>query len=339
MSDFHPETRTYAGGSGQPQGTLRQEETARETALRGTTQQGVTQGDGQQGTTQQVRETAQQTAQQAKEAAGEVAATAKDQVRTVAQEARDQTRHVVHQLRRRTDEQAWQQSRRAAGAIRQWTEQLESAADGVTPDSPMRDVVRQVADRGRRTADYLETEGLTGAVRDVQDFARRRPGLFLAGALVAGFLAGRAVKAVATAEDPAETDDARRFGSGTAYGSAPDHGRGTAYAPGSPSPVRYGDGADAGNGLTGESVTGSTGTGGPGTGAASPSYGTGTGSGNGTGYETGGRYPAGEFRDGRTDGRTDGYTNGRGDGYADGDGNGRGHSGGFPGGLPGGEPR
>ncbi|WP_204287439.1 hypothetical protein [Microbispora amethystogenes] len=164
-------------------------------------------------------------------------------------------------------------------------------------------MVRQVADRGRRTADYLETEGLSGAVRDVQDFARRRPGLFLAGALVAGFLAGRAVKAVTSAEDPAPENDARRFGSGTAYGSATDHGRGTAYGPGSPSPVRYGDGT--GNGLTGESVPGSTGTGGAGTGVASPSYG------NGNGYETSARYPGGDFRDGRTDGYADGYGNGR----------------------------
>ncbi|KAB8180064.1 ATP synthase F0 subunit B [Microbispora catharanthi] len=312
MSDFHTETRTYAGGSELPQGAGRQQ-----AGQQGTGYQGAP----QQGTAQQVRQAAQETAHEARTAAGEVAVTAKDQARTVAHEAREQTRQVLHQLRRHTDEQARHQSRRAAGAIRQWTGELEAIGDNSKPDSPMRGVVQQVAEQGHRAADYLETEGLHGAVRDVQDFARRRPGLFLAGALVAGFLVGRAVKAVASAEDPHADGAARRFDSGTAYGTDAD-GSGAAYGSGSPSSAPYGTrppttyGTGTQHTLVGESVSGSTGTGGPGTGVtASPSYGTGDGyragdgtrDGTGTGYTTGARYPSEEIRDGRPDGHADGY--------------------------------
>lgn len=257
-----------------------------------------------------------------------MAVTAKDQARTVAHEAREQTRQVLHQLRRHTDEQARHQSRRAAGAIRQWTGELEAIGDDAKPDSPMRGVVQQVAEQGHRAADYLETEGLHGAVRDVQDFARRRPGLFLAGALVAGFLVGRAVKAVASAEDPHADGAARRFDSGTAYGTDAD-GSGAAYGSGSPSSAPYGTrppttyGTGTRHTLVGESVSGSTGTGGPGTGVtASPSYGTGDGyragdgtrDGTGTGYTTGARYPSEEIRDGHPDGHADGYPGAPGNG-------------------------
>jgi hypothetical protein len=298
VSDFHTETRTYAGGSELPQGDGRQ-------------QAPTHQGTAQQGAAQQVRQAAHETAHEARTAAGEVAVTAKDQARTVAHEAREQTRQVLHQLRRHTDEQARHQSRRAAGAIRQWTGELEAIGDNAKPDSPMRGVVQQVAEQGHRAADYLETEGLHGAVRDVQDFARRRPGLFLAGALVAGFLVGRAVKAVASAEDPHADGTARRFDSGTGYGTAyPGDGSGAAYGSGSPSSAPYGTrppttyGTGTQHTLDGEPVSGSTGTAGPGTGVtAPPSYGNGTG----TGYATGARYPSEEIRDGHPDGRADGY--------------------------------
>ncbi|WP_182907359.1 hypothetical protein [Microbispora sp. H13382] len=297
-----------------------------------------------------------------------MALTAKDQARTVAHEAREQTRHVLHQLRRHTDEQARHQSRRAAGTIRQWTGELEAIGDNAQPDSPMRSVVQQVAERGHRAADYLETEGLQGAVRDVQDFARRRPGLFLAGAVVAGFLVGRAVKAVASAEDPhangpvngpavgpavgTADGDARWSDSGTAYGSgygsASGDGSGAAYGSGSPSSAPYGTrpvttyGTGTRHTVAGEPVSGSTGTGGPGTGVTpSPSYGTGNGNGTGDGYRAGGGHRTGDVT---RNGTGTGYTTGARypsdeirDSRAD---DGRGDSDGFPG-APGagGEPR
>ncbi|MGI5270187.1 hypothetical protein ACQEUU_13625 [Nonomuraea sp. CA-218870] len=135
------------------------------------------------------------TFQQGKEAAREVAATAREQTGVVAGEAREQTRQAVEQIREQARAQARHQSERAAQGIRQWADELAAMNDGAKPDSQVAGVVRQVADGGRRAADYLEQNGLAGVVSEVQDFARRKPAVFLAGALAAGFLVGRIAKA------------------------------------------------------------------------------------------------------------------------------------------------
>jgi hypothetical protein len=62
-------------------------------------------------------------------------------------------------------------------------------------------VVSRVADGGRQLAGYLETKGPEGVLREVEDFARRRPGAFLATALAAGFVVARLGKGVAKAGD------------------------------------------------------------------------------------------------------------------------------------------
>ncbi|MEU1725246.1 hypothetical protein ACNF49_28055 [Actinomadura sp. ATCC 39365] len=135
------------------------------------------------------------TLHQGKAAAQEVAGTARDATVQVAGEARAQTRRAVDELRDRVRAQSDQQSRRAAQSLREWSEDLAAMHEQAKPDSPVTNVVRQAADQGRRAADYLDRNGLTGVVSEVQSFARRRPAAFLAGALAAGFLVGRIIKA------------------------------------------------------------------------------------------------------------------------------------------------
>src|SRR5690606_38442178 len=48
-------------------------------------------------------------------------------------------------------------------------------------------------------SDYLERQGVEGLVADLQGFARRRPGAFLGGALLAGLAVGRLAKASGSA--------------------------------------------------------------------------------------------------------------------------------------------
>jgi hypothetical protein len=125
----------------------------------------------------------------------------------VAGETKEQARQMVGQLRDRAGEQVQHQSHRAAQGIRQWADDLASMSEGGKPDSPVSGVVQQVADGGRRVADYLEQHGLSGAVDEVQSFARRRPGAFLAGAAAMGFLIGRIAKASGgSASSTASTD-------------------------------------------------------------------------------------------------------------------------------------
>jgi uncharacterized protein YjbJ (UPF0337 family) len=147
------------------------------------------------GRLQQAGETARAeasaTAGQTRQAAGQVASTAAQQAKEVAGEVRQQAGSAVQDLRSRAMDEAEGQTRRAAGALRQWADDLAELAENAPGDSPARSVATQVADRGHRAADYVDKQGVEGIVGDLQSFARRRPGLFLGGALVAGLAVGR----------------------------------------------------------------------------------------------------------------------------------------------------
>lgn len=139
------------------------------------------------------------TAGQTREAAGQVASTAAQQAKTVADQVRNQAGSVVGDLRGRVMDEAEGQTKRAAGVLRQWAHDLAELADNAPGDTPARGLTAQLADRGHRAADYVDQHGVEGIVGDVQRFARRRPGLFLGGALVAGLVAGRLGKSASRA--------------------------------------------------------------------------------------------------------------------------------------------
>jgi vacuolar-type H+-ATPase subunit H len=131
-------------------------------------------------------------ASSAAEQAREIATEAKDQARTVVASAtdgaRDMVQHTVGELRNQADDQA----RRVAGSVRSTSEQLKALSEG-NPDAagPIGDYVRDGADRLARLAERLESRGWDGVLADAGRFARRRPGVFLAGAMTAGFFVGR----------------------------------------------------------------------------------------------------------------------------------------------------
>ncbi|WP_149551411.1 hypothetical protein [Streptomyces marokkonensis] len=139
------------------------------------------------------------TAGQARQAAGQVAGTAAEQARTVVGEARQQAGTVIDDLRSRAIEEADGQTRRAAGTLRQWADDFSGLAAHAENDSPARSLAARAGDRGQRAADYLERQGVEGLVADLQGFARRRPGAFLGGALLAGLAVGRLAKVTQSA--------------------------------------------------------------------------------------------------------------------------------------------
>jgi hypothetical protein len=151
------------------------------------------------------RHVAQEGGQAATRAASEIKGTAAEQAQRVAGEVGTQARSVVNDVRDRLGEQARGQSDRLAGGVRQIADQLDEMR-GDRADSPAATVVSRVAGSGRQLADYLEQNGPEGVLREVQDFARRRPGAFLAAALAAGFVVGRLGKSVAKAE-PSDDHD------------------------------------------------------------------------------------------------------------------------------------
>ncbi|MFH8369904.1 hypothetical protein [Streptomyces sp. NPDC018031] len=127
------------------------------------------------------------------QAAGEVTATAADQAKEVAGQARQQAGTVLHEMRGRVADEVDGQTRRLAGTVRQWADDLHGLSRDAA-DSPARGMVTQTADGGHRAADYLDRHGVGDMVRDLEDFARRRPGVFLGGAALAGLVVGRLAK-------------------------------------------------------------------------------------------------------------------------------------------------
>jgi len=180
-----------------------------------------------------------------------VAGTAKEQIRDVADEVKAQSRNVAAEVRDGVTEQARVQQGNLAQAVRRMADELESMAEQ-RPNSPAATVVSRVAEGGHQVARYLAERGPEGVLAEVQDFARRRPGAFLATALVSGFVIGRLGRGVigaATSSSPMDepqprptmtpyVEDTSRLGSMTgaeedtfAYSSSGGNG---VYASGEP---------------------------------------------------------------------------------------------------------
>ncbi|MEU6868778.1 hypothetical protein ABZ924_37085 [Streptomyces sp. NPDC046876] len=131
--------------------------------------------------------------------AAEVGGTVKEQAANVVGEATSQARNLAGGLRDQLQGQAQAQTRSLAQNVRRLAQELHEMSENGKPDSAMAGVARKVAEGGKRAADRIEQRGPDGLLGDLQNFARRRPGAFLAGAAVAGFLVGRAEKGVIAA--------------------------------------------------------------------------------------------------------------------------------------------
>jgi hypothetical protein len=179
-----------------------------------------------------VKEVAAQGTQAAGQAASDVRDTAADQAQRVAAEARTQARNVAADVRDKLGEQARTQNDRLVGSIRETADHLDEMR-GDRSGTPAATVVSRVADGGRQLADYLDQHGPEGVLREVQDFARRRPGAFLATALAAGFVVGRLGKSVAKADPDAGADTSVKPSTDTFASSYPQTGTGyePAYVP------------------------------------------------------------------------------------------------------------
>jgi hypothetical protein len=136
------------------------------------------------------------------QAASDVKETAAEQAQRVGAEAKTQARNVASDVRDRMSDQAHTQNDKLVSGIRQTADQLDEMR-GDRADSPAATVVSRVAGSGRQLADYLDRNGPEGMLREVQDFARRRPVAFLAAALATGFVVGRLGKGMAKADPDA----------------------------------------------------------------------------------------------------------------------------------------
>jgi hypothetical protein len=180
-------------------------------------------------------------AQTAREQAGSVAGTVGDQAREVASETRTQARHLVQEGADQLRGQASDGQRRLAGSLRDLSGQLRQMSDRGEGSGLAANLVDEATQRTDQLASWLEAREPGDVVTEVRRFARRRPGLFLAGAAIAGVVVGRLTRNVlASAQDDR---------SGTATGqrprtdvrSAPLPERATAPVSGYPSTPVTGD--------------------------------------------------------------------------------------------------
>jgi hypothetical protein len=147
------------------------------------------------------QENAEASARTVQEKASDDAGTARQEASRVVGETSAQAQDLVGRLKGQVGEQASGQTHNLAENIRRLASELRAMSENGKPDSPATSIVRQVADQGETIADRLEHRGPDGLVNDLQGFARRRPGLFLAGAALAGFAVSRLTKGVSAAGD------------------------------------------------------------------------------------------------------------------------------------------
>lgn len=159
------------------------------------------------------------TAEQAQDAAStaadegmRVTEVAQEEARKVAGEATEQVRAVVDDARTQMTEQVGEQTRQQrdnlVSTLGTFGDDLEQMAENTDSNGLAVSVASEVAHHTQSITSYLDGREPGELLQDVRDFARRRPGAFLLGALVAGVVAGRLTRGVKDA-DP-----------GTASGSA-----------------------------------------------------------------------------------------------------------------------
>ena len=165
---------------------------------------------------------AQAVGQDSKQAAQAVASTAGEEAKRTTREAKDQARQLWSQTRSDLTEQASAQQTRAASSLRQLAEQLQSMAGAADQEGPARGLVEDVARRAGDAATWLDQRDPGSLLDEARDFARRRPGTFLAVAAGIGVIAGRLSRSLV---DEARDSDAST--SGGAYGTTAGGAYGT----------------------------------------------------------------------------------------------------------------
>jgi hypothetical protein len=125
----------------------------------------------------------------------EVVSTVREHGQDVVRTAKSETREVVDRTRDAVESEARQRTEELAHSVRRISDGLGALADGRPEEAgPVAGYVRDAASRVGDVAQRLESRGYDGMVQDVSHFARRRPGMFLAGAGLLGFAVGRVLR-------------------------------------------------------------------------------------------------------------------------------------------------
>jgi hypothetical protein len=152
-----------------------------------------------EGTAEMVRDQAAGLSQSTVQAGKHAADAAREQGSEMAAEVARQGRDLVRQAQDQLGDQAARGQQRLAATLHSLSEQLSGMADGSPQDGMATDLARQAAARADDAAHWLSSRQPAQVVDEVQSFARRKPGAFLALAAGAGLIAGRLTRGMRAA--------------------------------------------------------------------------------------------------------------------------------------------
>jgi len=150
------------------------------------------------------------------QAAQDVASEATSEPKAVAGHAKDQLGDFVGQARDEVRRQADDRSAQAATGLRSLADQVGALKEGRTEEAGnLAGYLDEAQAKVSSFAARVEEGGAQGVLDDLTSLARRRPGVFLAGAAVAGFAAGRFLRA-ARSDDGGQSSVAATTGAPSA---------------------------------------------------------------------------------------------------------------------------
>ena len=142
-----------------------------------------------------VKDQAQQVAGTAADEGKHVAGVAKSEAQSVAADAKEQARNLMSDARSQIEEQSRSQLDSLVTMLQGFADDLEKMARGEGAGGGLaQDVVTQVSDKAKAFTSELQGREPSEVLDRARDFARRRPGTFLLGALAAGVVAGRVAR-------------------------------------------------------------------------------------------------------------------------------------------------
>jgi len=171
------------------------------------------------------KERASDVASTATEHAAAVAGTAQEKGKEVLGEAKTQAQSLLGQVREQLSQQTQQGHQSAHQGLSSIADELSAMIDGRgAQGGPASQLAEQARDRVNEIARWLEQRQPGDLVEEARNFARRRPGTFLVGALLAGVAVGRLTRGAVDAHRdsgsstdlvPGDTYAGVHYGSGT----------------------------------------------------------------------------------------------------------------------------
>ncbi|RWZ61478.1 hypothetical protein ELQ92_10860 [Labedella populi] len=203
----------------------------------------------------------------AADSAKNVASTAKEEAGHVASTAKRQAKDLVHETRSQLTEQAGAQQQKVATGLHSLSDELRGMADSSSEPGIAADLVSQAASRASGVATWLEDRDPGSLLEEVKNYARRKPGTFIAVAAVAGVLAGRLTRSLVSEAKDSAAEEAGTGSSTSGSATGADAATSTTHA----APTSYTP--PSSTGAVGGAVSGAPVYGSPGTAAGNPSTG------------------------------------------------------------------